>query len=140
VSALRVLIVEDNPADIFLYRRALLALDPTCEIEVLADGEQALEFVHDQRKSRHDPRPCVILLDLHLPKHNGMEVLRAIRDEPVMNHIHVVIVSSLASPRDTAEMQNFSADFRLKPNSLTEFSDLAAEVIAICKGLLQIGV
>jgi chemotaxis family two-component system response regulator Rcp1 len=139
VSALRVLIVEDNPADIFLYRRTLLALDSACEIEVLADGEQALEFVHDQRKYRHDPRPCVILLDLHLPKHNGMEVLRAIRDQPVMNHIHVVIVSSLASPSDTAEMQSFNADFRLKPNSLAEFEQLAADVIAICKGL-HIGV
>jgi chemotaxis family two-component system response regulator Rcp1 len=135
MSSLRIVIVEDNPSDIFILRRALLAEDENCEVEVLADGEIALEFVHGQRHDRNEVKPCVILLDLHLPKHNGIEVLRAIREEPLLSHIHVVVLSSLASPRDEEELRGMGADVRLKPNSLAQFAELACDVIAICKGL-----
>jgi two-component system, chemotaxis family, response regulator Rcp1 len=136
MSTLKILAVEDNPSDIFVLRRALKALDENCELEVLMDGEKALEFVRAQRESQHEPHPCVILLDLHLPKHNGIEILQAIRHEPVLNHIHVVVLTTIASPQEEKELNRMGADLRLKPNNLAGFSTLAAELIEICKGLI----
>jgi len=131
----KILVVEDNPADIHILRRSLVDLGEDFYLEVLSDGERALEFVFDQRKNRHDAQPCVILLDLHLPKHNGIQVLRAIREEPVLSHVKVVLVTGLASPQEAAELNHMEADWRLKPASLSEFSELAAYLIALCRGI-----
>jgi CheY-like chemotaxis protein len=131
----KILVVEDNPADVHVLRRSLDEIGEDYVLEVLYDGERALEFIHDQRKNRHDAQPCVILLDLHLPKHNGLQVLHAIREEPVLSHVKVVLMTGLASPQEQAELTRMEADWRLKPGSLSEFSDLAAYLIALCRGI-----
>ena len=131
----KILIVEDNPADVYILRLALQELAEEFDLEVASDGERALQHVRQERENPHDMHPCVILLDLHLPKYDGFEVLRAIRQEPVLSHIHVVVTTSIASPRDEAELRRLGADYRLKPRDLAEFTKLAADLIAICKGL-----
>jgi CheY-like chemotaxis protein len=65
----------------------------------------------------------VILVDLHLPKRDGLEVLSATRREPVLEKIHVIVMASAASPHEQADVQALGGDFRINP----------AEVIAICK-------
>jgi len=75
----RIVVIEDNPADVDLLRYALDRQGEAYELEVLGDGEQALQFVHEHRTGKRDPEPCVIILDLHLPKYDGLEVLRAIK-------------------------------------------------------------
>jgi CheY-like chemotaxis protein len=135
VPSPKILIVEDNHSDVYLLRRALEDQRNTIDIEIAPDGECALQFVQNQRLNRHDPLPCVIVLDLHLPKHDGLEVLRAIQREPVLHHIHVMVVAGMASPRERAQLRRMGVDFRSKPADLSEFERLAAEVIAICEGL-----
>jgi CheY-like chemotaxis protein len=132
----KIFVVEDNSSDVYILRRALQKRGEEFDLQVAADGEQALQFVHDQRRNRQDTEPCVILLDLHLPKHNGLEILRAIREEPILSHIHVVVVATLASPQEEAELRSMGADYRLKPTGLSDYADLAADLIAICKGTL----
>jgi CheY-like chemotaxis protein len=134
LSAARILVVEDNPADVFLLRHALTGKGETFEMEVVQDGGQALQYVRSQWKRGPDSKPCVILLDLHLPKEDGIEVLRAIRQESDLAHVSVVVVTSMATPREEAELQALGADYRLKPKTLSEYSDLAADLIAICQG------
>lgn len=130
----QIFVVEDNESDVFLLRRALTALEEEFEMEIAADGEQAIKFVHAQRTRTEDLKPCVILLDLHLPRYGGIEVLRVIRQEPVMSHLHVVVTTSVASPQEAADLRELGAYYRPKPKSLVEFTELAAELIAICKG------
>jgi CheY-like chemotaxis protein len=130
----RVLLIEDDASDVFLMRRALLDQDETFVFETLVDGEQALRFVSDQRKNIEGAEPCVIVLDLHLPRHDGFEVLRAIRDEPALKHIKVVAMTSYATPQEEARLRLLGADYRLKPSGLPEFADLAHHLIGICKG------
>jgi CheY-like chemotaxis protein len=77
----------------------------------------------------------VIVLDLHLPKHDGLEVLRAIQREPVLHHIHVMVVAGMASPGERAQLLRMGVDVRSKPADLCGFERLASEVIAICEGL-----
>jgi CheY-like chemotaxis protein len=135
VSAAKLLIIEDNPSDIYILRHALAELGEEFDLEIASDGDVALQFVRSQRERRHDLKPCVIVLDLHLPKHDGLEVLRAIRQEPALTHIHVVVLSTVASPQEEAEIRKMGADYRLKPTILSGYTELAADLIAICKEL-----
>src|SRR5258706_14280800 len=102
-SPARILIIEDNPGDVFLLRHALETIDENFELKVLADGEQALRFVQEHRLGLHPPDPCVIVLDLHLPKHDGMAVLRALKRPPALEHIGVLLLSRLVTAQETPE-------------------------------------
>jgi CheY-like chemotaxis protein len=128
----RILIVEDDRSDLFLLRRALEAKCGGIQIDVATDGEKALEFIHGEKKYQC-AQPDLILLDLHLPKYDGLEVLRAIRENPGFRDRRVVVVTNGASPQEVAEIQNMRAECRLKPRGLPEFDHLAAELIAICR-------
>ena len=134
MSTPTILVIEDNPAEVVLLRHALDQLNEDYVLDVLPDGEAALRFVQDHRSGAREPHPCVILLDLYLSKHDGLAVLEAIRRQPAMTHIRVMVLSGLANPRDLKAVREMDALFRAKPRSLAEYVDLAAEVVALCKG------
>jgi CheY-like chemotaxis protein len=114
---------------------ALSGLDEDVEIEIVTDGQKALEFVHIQRKNCDEAHPCVVVLDLHLPRHDGIEILRAIREEPILRHIHVVILTGAATGAEQAELNRMGAHYRTKPMNLSGYDELAADLLALCKGL-----
>jgi CheY-like chemotaxis protein len=130
----QILVMEDNPGDVHLLRMALDHHGEEYRLELLRDGEEAIRFVHGQRTSPADAEPCVIVLDLHLPRHDGKSVLRAIRQEPALAHVRVVALSSLPSPADEAEVMHLGARLcRAKPMDLDAWQELAAEILAICR-------
>ena len=129
----RILIIEDNALDIVLLRHALDQQGEDYEMEILSDGEAALRFVHEHRTRVREPEPCVILLDLYLPLYDGMAVLRAIREAPALEHVHVVVLTALASPSQEIEIASMGARYRKKSTSLKDVIELAAEIVAICK-------
>jgi CheY-like chemotaxis protein len=132
-SSPRILVVEDNQADVFLLRHALGEYGEEYQLEVLQDGAEALLFVQQQRIMAADPTPCAIVLDLHLPKHDGAAVLKAIRLEPTLAHIHVVALTSLASPTEESEVRNLGIRlYRSKPTDLDGWISLAGEILEIC--------
>jgi CheY-like chemotaxis protein len=79
-------------------RGALAECGEPYELSVLPDGEAALRFVAEHRSGLREPEPCVIVLDLNLPKHDALAVLAALRSEPAPSHIKVLVVSALAVP------------------------------------------
>jgi two-component system response regulator len=130
----RILVVEDNQADVFLLRHALDEHQEKYQLEVLKDGGEALQFVHHQRTLARDPNPCAIVLDMHLPKHDGAAVLKGIREEPTLAHIHVVALTSLASPAEETEVRNLGIRlYRAKPTDLDEWINLAGEILDLCR-------
>lgn len=129
-----ILVIEDNVADIFLFRHFLDEQGEAYLFEVLPDGEAALTFVAEHRSGARQHEPCVILLDLHLPKYNGIEVLTAIRTEPILAHIHVVVLTSDASPADRAEIAELGGICCFKPSDLDTVKALAIDILALCKG------
>jgi CheY-like chemotaxis protein len=130
----QILVMEDNPADVHLLRLALDQHGEEYRLEVLRDGEEAIRFVNDYRASSADSEPCVIILDLHLPRHDGKAVLKAIREEPALTHVHVVALSSMPSPSDELEVQRLGVRLCMaKPMELDEWIALAAEILAICR-------
>jgi CheY-like chemotaxis protein len=134
MSAVKILVVDDNTADINLLRVALDEHDQTYELRVLHTGDEALRFVLAQKDGLQEPDLCVILLDLHLPRYDGLAVLRGIRQVGVLSHIQVIVLSGAASPAERREISDMGAIYRQKPFDIQGFFDLGAEILAICKG------
>ena len=133
-QAAHIVVIDDNPSDVYLLRYALNQLHEPYELEVLRDGEKALQFVDSHRTRADEPRPCVIVLDLHLPRYDGLSVLRAIKKEPALAHIHVVILTAQASPDEESEMLGLGVRlYRAKPSNLEELTMVAAEILEVCK-------
>ena len=116
----RVLLVEDNADDEALTLRALRKLGSQLELEVARDGEEALRRLFDDSK----PVPGLVLLDLHLPKVGGLQVLERIRSEERTAHILVVVLTSSDEPADVrASYQQYANSYIHKPVSLNDFSE-----------------
>jgi len=132
-SPAKILVIEDNPADIAILRYGLDRLGERYELDVLENGERALEFVQEHRSGKRAPDPCVIVLDLHLPRYDGLAILREIRRTPDLKHIQVVVLSSLASPAEEREIGTLGGQYITKPANLQAGLELAENVMMICR-------
>jgi len=103
--AVDVLLVEDSPDDADLMIEALKDGELNLRVTLVEDGEQALEFLHRQGAYLEAPRPSLILLDLHLPRKNGHEVLAEIKQDADLRRIPVVILT--ASENEQAILQAY---------------------------------
>jgi len=121
----RILLVEDAEPDVLLVREALERSGLTFELEVLDDGEKAVEFIDSMAADRTVNPPDVMLLDLNLPKWSGGDILARVRKSPVCGGVPVVILTSSDSPRDKSQAAELQAThyFR-KPSRLDEFMKL----------------
>jgi len=122
-----ILLVEDNPDDVELTLHALRKEKLANSIHVARDGEEALEFlfrdgVHAERSGDRPPR--LILLDLKLPKVDGMEVLKRIKDDPRTKTIPVVILTSSKEDRDLVKGYGLGANSYIqKPVDFDQFRE-----------------
>jgi CheY-like chemotaxis protein len=118
----RILLVEDNEADVYLFRKALETAKLQVELTVMPDGAEALAFVRREGKYSASSVPDLVVLDLNLPKDGGIQVLRAIREKETFSNVPVAIVSSSASPQDRHETDKLGVDrYITKPPNLEEF-------------------
>ncbi len=90
----RILQVEDNDADVRLTREALRESGDGVRLSVVGDGEQALAYLRNEPGFEDSPRPHLVLLDLNLPRKDGLEVLREMRADPALARIPVIVLSS----------------------------------------------
>src|SRR4030065_134313 len=93
-----ILLIEDNPMDEDLTRRAFVRRKVINPIEVARDGEAALEYLNLWQAG--SPLPVVILLDINLPKVNGLEVLSQFKSSPYAQKVPVIVLTSSAEDRD----------------------------------------
>lgn len=118
----QILLVEDNPADVYLLRRALNNAGAECDLTVLEDGAEALAFVRKQGAFTAALVPDLIVLDLNLPKNGGLDVLQAMVGENSLTGVPVAILTSSSSPRERAAIAEFGVQrYIIKPPDLTEF-------------------
>jgi two-component system, chemotaxis family, response regulator Rcp1 len=120
-TVIDILLVEDNPGDVLLTKRALRGSPWTPRIHVVSDGEAALEFLNRRGEHSDAPRPALVLLDLNLPKLDGQDVLRAIKTSPALRSIPVVMMSSSAQEADVATSYDNHAN-----SYLTKRTDVAS--------------
>jgi two-component system, chemotaxis family, response regulator Rcp1 len=138
LSLRKILVVEDNQADTLIIRTMLVEILGEHQFDVLTDGQEALKFVADHRSRVLRPEPCVIVIDLHLPKHNGLEVLEAVRMAPALDNIRVIMISSVATPKEVQRIQELSAFYRQKPFGLPEFQELAEFIAQVCRDQITV--
>ena len=124
-----VVIVEDNPGDVFIMEEALREHSVNCSVTVLSDGEQANDFFNRIDGDLTAECPNLVLLDLNLPKRSGHWVLTRIRNSYRCASVPVVVVSSSEAPSDLIANRDLGATayFR-KSSSLEEFMQLGAIV------------
>jgi two-component system response regulator len=127
-----ILLVEDNPNDVELTLHALQAHNLANRIHVVRDGAEALDFIfstgaYQERTAKNGPR--VILLDLKLPKVDGLEVLRRIRDDERTRVIPVVILTSSREERDIVESYKLGVNsYIVKPVDFEQFTESVRQV------------
>jgi CheY-like chemotaxis protein len=94
----RILLVEDNAADVYLFRKALTEAGLNFELMVIEDGGQAMAFVRGEGEYAGVPVPDLALVDLSLPKEDGIRIIQALRHAGRFDQMPVVVVSSSATP------------------------------------------
>lgn len=121
-----ILLVEDNDDDVRLTKRALLKNNITNELIVVGDGREALKFLRaatEPENTQNCGLPAVILLDLKLPKLDGLEVLRQIRADPMLRRQPVVILTTSKEDQDIIRSYDLGANsFIRKPVDFEQFS------------------
>ena len=127
-----ILLVEDNPQDLELTLRALRKANLANHIQVARDGAEALEFVlgegpHAGRKFEDTPK--VILLDLKLPKIDGLEVLRRLKEDPHTQSIPVVVLTSSKEQKDVVQSYRLGVNsYIVKPVNFDGFATAVQEL------------
>ncbi len=130
-QAVEILLVEDNENDIELTLHALRSEKLGNSIRIARDGEEALAFLRspELRPSGTLCPPKVILLDLKLPKVSGLEVLRAVKSDPVMRLIPVVVLTSSREEQDMVESYRLGVNSYLqKPVDFDHFRGMVKEL------------
>ncbi len=107
---LEILLVEDNPGDVFLFARALEDGGPDCRLRTVGNGREAIDFLRRQGRYAHEARPDLVVLDLNLPVMSGREALREIKSDPALLDIPVVVFSSSSDVRDVRQSYQLHAN------------------------------
>jgi len=129
---IEILLVEDNPDDLEMTLRALRKANLANHIQTARDGAEALDFIfcrgpHSGR--RIEDRPKVILLDLKLPKVDGLEVLQRLKSDPRTKMIPVAILTSSKEQRDVVESYNLGVNsYIVKPVNFDRFATAVREL------------
>ena len=122
-----ILLVEDNPMDVDLTIRAFKRRHVTNPVEVARDGEEALAWI--PRWEAGEPHPAIVLLDLKLPKVDGMEVLRRFKTHPLVRTIPVVVLTTSAEDADVQTAYRLGANsYIVKPVDFQAFVEVAAHI------------
>lgn len=127
----RILIVEDDPKDVELTLTALEEYNLANEVVVTRDGEEALDYLHCRGnfKMRSSENPAVLLLDLKLPKINGLEVLQHIRSDEKLKLIPVVVLTSSREEKDMVASYKLGVNaYVVKPVDFHEFVNAIKEL------------
>jgi two-component system, chemotaxis family, response regulator Rcp1 len=123
----RILLAEDNPADVYLLREALNREGVPVELTVLWDGQEAFDFIESRGPFSKSQLPDLVVLDLNLPKADGSSILKRIREKPEYAHIPVVVLTSSNSPNDRRTAARLgAASFLTKPADLDQFLALGS--------------
>ena len=127
-----ILMVEDDPNDVFLLKRALEKERVGLPVRTVSDGDEAIRYLGGvgefADRDRH-PLPCLIILDLKLPKKNGLEVLSWLRRHEEIGDLPVFMLTSSGEPHERNEAERHGVEvYRVKPVTLQGLLEVAREI------------
>jgi CheY-like chemotaxis protein len=127
-----VLLVEDNEGDVLLTKVALENTGIPFKLGVLSDGKVAIDFFEKIATTAPEDAPDIILLDINLPKKNGHEVLKFVKEHDKLKQIPVIILTTSSSQKDIdLAYANFANCFVTKPSEMDEFLNAIAAIVNI---------
>jgi CheY-like chemotaxis protein len=122
-----ILLIEDNPMDVDLTMRAFRKRRISNPVEVLRDGEEALEWMSHREDGQE--LPLVILLDLKLPKVSGLEVLAKLKGDAILRRVPVVVLTTSAENQDVKSAYELGVNsYIVKPVSFEKFLEVAGQI------------
>ena len=125
----KILLVEDNPVDIDLTKRAFKKQNIDCEIQIANDGEEACKALKDWENGISSP-PSIILLDLKMPRMNGFDVLKVFKNSEIGRNIPIIVLTSSNEEKDINTAYEYGANsYLLKPIDYGEFLNLVQIII-----------
>lgn len=127
-----ILVVDDSPDDVFFLKRAFSRAGVRQQLQIVQNGQEALEYLKGegcyQDRSRY-PIPCLVLLDVNMPRVNGLEVLRWLRANEELKDLPVCMVTSSNEPQDRGEAQLHGIEaYCVKPVSFEQLVKMAQEI------------
>jgi two-component system, response regulator len=128
-----ILLVEDNECDVFLTRRALAKLNIPLQLIVARDGVEAHDYLFGDQSASQNARPEVpdiVLLDLKLPRIDGLQILKQIRSDGTRQHLRVAIVTSSSEPEDIDATKQLGATaYCVKPVDANKYIEMIDKLI-----------
>jgi chemotaxis family two-component system response regulator Rcp1 len=125
----QILLVEDSPGDIRLTREALRDAKIANELQVVGDGEAALDFLHQRGPYADMPRPDIVLLDLNLPRKDGREVLQEMKADEELRRIPVIVLTTSVAEGDVLRSYDLHVNaFVTKPLDLAGFVQVVRSI------------
>ena len=127
----RILLVEDNPTDVLLTRRAFSDMDMDVDMIVASDGEIAMKILKKEEEYAETVLPQLVLLHINLPRKNGKEVLREIKSCEGLKHMPVMMLTTSDADRDVQEAyQAHCNSYTVKPASAKQFREFVRVIEA----------
>jgi CheY-like chemotaxis protein len=127
-----ILLVEDNPDDVYFMQRAFKTAAIQNPLQVAVDGQEAIDYLAAAGKfADRDafPSPCLLLLDLKLPRKTGHEVLKWIREQPDLASLIVIALTTSRETKDIAEAYRLSVNaYLVKPTSPAELANIMTKI------------
>ena len=124
-----ILLVEDNPGDVRLTQEVLKEGKIRNTLNVVMDGEEALDYLRKKGKFASSPTPDIILLDLNLPKIDGREVLEEIKQDPDLKRIPVIVLTTSDAQADILKMYDNHANcYITKPVDFSQFINVVKSI------------
>lgn len=126
---IEILLVEDDENDLRITQRALAKSAVPAHIRVVRDGQEALDYLRERPPYVGRKRPGLVLLDISLPKMNGMDVLRTVKSDPVLRPIPILMLTTSARPEDIATAYAHGANgYVCKPIHFARFVEVVSDV------------
>ncbi|MDB5202986.1 MAG: two-component system response regulator [Ferruginibacter sp.] len=129
MEPIHILLVEDNEGDILLTRHALEETNILTELTVVKDGKEAMDFLDGTLSYSDAAKPGIIILDINLPKRNGHQVLKFIKEHEDLKHIPVIMLTTSSSPTDIKQASENAVNwFITKPLEPQVFIEVMASI------------
>ena len=128
-SPVRILVVDDDPGDVLMIEEALADSDVDKVIDVVADGQEAMEFLRREGRHTEAQRPDVILLDLNMPRMDGRQVLGEVKGDENLRTIPIVVLTTSNADTDVVSSYTLQANaYVTKPIDLDDFNDVVRRI------------
>ncbi|QCC52155.1 response regulator [Halapricum salinum] len=128
-DAVEILLAEDNPGDVKLTEKALEQGHIINNLHVVTDGVEAMQFLRREGEYADKPRPDLVLLDLNMPRKDGKEVLKDVKDDPDLRRIPIVVLTSSEAEEDIVRSYDLHANAYLtKPVDFSGFLDIVEHI------------